>query len=245
MKYIVYCTRNNKNSKIYIGVHKTENPTQFDGYLGCGIYSYNKKFKADTAFKAAVKKYGSDNFIRTTISIKNTEEEAYALEQVLVDKNFVKRRDTYNMTVGGKNTSGNLTKIRVAQYDLNGNFLQEFESCTEASREVDVFPSDISNAINGKQLSCKGYIWRKAKKHNPDKIKVKYGKTIKVVQYSKSGYRMKTWESVTAAALHFNCDKSSISAICKGKKGRKTLSGFQWRYESDRMGSLPPIRVKS
>ena len=35
MKYIVYQTINKINNKIYIEVHKTENPEVFDGYLEC------------------------------------------------------------------------------------------------------------------------------------------------------------------------------------------------------------------
>jgi hypothetical protein len=38
MKYIVYQTVNKVNNKIYIGVHKTEDPLVFDGYVGNGIY---------------------------------------------------------------------------------------------------------------------------------------------------------------------------------------------------------------
>lgn len=37
MKYIVYITINTKNNKMYIGVHSTEDPTLFDGYIGCGV----------------------------------------------------------------------------------------------------------------------------------------------------------------------------------------------------------------
>ena len=33
LKFIVYCTTNIVNNKIYIGVHKTENPDIFDGYI--------------------------------------------------------------------------------------------------------------------------------------------------------------------------------------------------------------------
>ena len=40
MKYIVYQTVCKTNKKIYIGVHSTENPDIFDGYLGCGVYIY-------------------------------------------------------------------------------------------------------------------------------------------------------------------------------------------------------------
>ena len=37
-KYIVYMTINNINNYIYVGVHKTLTPYEFDGYLGNGIY---------------------------------------------------------------------------------------------------------------------------------------------------------------------------------------------------------------
>ena len=40
MKYIVYQTTSKVNNKIYIGVHKTENPDVFDGYLGNEVYIY-------------------------------------------------------------------------------------------------------------------------------------------------------------------------------------------------------------
>ena len=36
--WILYQTINLQNNKIYIGVHKTKNPYEFDGYIGCGVY---------------------------------------------------------------------------------------------------------------------------------------------------------------------------------------------------------------
>ena len=64
MKYIVYLTKNKKSkinvpSLFYIGVHATENPEVFDGYIGCGVkIQQPSTFKyPKSAFQYAVKKY--------------------------------------------------------------------------------------------------------------------------------------------------------------------------------------------
>jgi hypothetical protein len=240
MKYIVYCTRNNKNSKIYIGVHGTENPFKFDGYLGCGVY-VGKPHKQDTAFQKAVKKYSPKNFTRTVLAVFDTEDEAYLLEEILVDANFLKRRDTYNMVKGGKNNSSELCKKPVAQYDTSGKLLQVFESITDAAKEVNGTPQEISGAVLGKYKTSLGYIWRRAAGVVPENIVPNLPRIKGVTQYSKAGYKMRSWSSIKEAAKHFNCDKSTISAICKGYIGRKTIGGFQWRYTTDNLESIPSV----
>jgi group I intron endonuclease len=74
----------------YVGVHATETPYEFDGYLGSGV-----------AIKGAIKKYGKENFIRRTLLICDTSEYAYDIEQKLVSTEFVKERDNYNICSGG------------------------------------------------------------------------------------------------------------------------------------------------
>ena len=88
MKYIVYQTVSKVNNKIYVGVHKTETPEQFDGYLGCGVYIYRPSsyMNPKTHFQYAVKKYGIKNFIRTTLKELDNENDAYALEAELVNE---------------------------------------------------------------------------------------------------------------------------------------------------------------
>lgn len=57
----------------------------------------------------------------------------------------------------------NRNKIKVRQYDLDDNFIKEFESMKEASKETGVSISNISQCINNKKkqgYSC-GYIWKK------------------------------------------------------------------------------------
>ena len=55
-EYIVYMTINLVNNKIYIGVHKTENPNIFDGYIGCNvkINSPSTYMNPSTPFQYAV-----------------------------------------------------------------------------------------------------------------------------------------------------------------------------------------------
>jgi hypothetical protein len=71
MKYIVYLTTNVLNNKIYVGVHQTENPEIFDGYLGCGVNIHDSSSinHPKTPFQYALKKYGFNAFKRSTIQI--------------------------------------------------------------------------------------------------------------------------------------------------------------------------------
>lgn len=88
MFYYVYKTTNKINGKIYVGVHSTSNLD--DGYLGSGnrlIY--------------AIKKYGKENFEKEILHFFECIEDAYKLEAILVNEEFVERKDTYNIKTGG------------------------------------------------------------------------------------------------------------------------------------------------
>jgi hypothetical protein len=87
--YILYQTTNLTNNKIYIGIHKTSNLD--DGYLGSGAL-----------LKKSIAKHGKENFIRTILSYASSYEELLSLERQIVTEEFVARRDTYNMEIGGK-----------------------------------------------------------------------------------------------------------------------------------------------
>ena len=125
-KYIVYKTTNLINNKIYIGVHRTDIDTD-DGYIGCGLSkTHTNRFKK-YAFHQAVKKYGVSNFIRETLfefdDTENGKIQAYKKEAELVNRDFLKRKDVYNMCLGGKVPSSIYEK-QVCQYELDGTFIK-------------------------------------------------------------------------------------------------------------------------
>lgn len=103
MKVIVYLTTNLVNKKIYIGVHKCKEH-EYSFYIGNGVYNTvpSTYMHPKTKFQAAVKKYGPKNFKRVTIKEFDNEDDAYFLESELVDKEFLKRTDVYNMVLGGR-----------------------------------------------------------------------------------------------------------------------------------------------
>lgn len=86
--YYLYCIENKVNSKIYVGVHSTENFD--DGYMGSGV-----------ALRKAINKYGIENFEKSIIKFFGSSDEMYLAESEIVDAQFVNSPLTYNMKIGG------------------------------------------------------------------------------------------------------------------------------------------------
>jgi hypothetical protein len=92
MYHIVYLTTNLINNKIYVGVHSTWNLN--DSYLGSG-----KKLHL------AITKYGIKNFKRQILYYCLTSNDAYEIEKQIININFIKLENTYNISIGGRNRS--------------------------------------------------------------------------------------------------------------------------------------------
>ena len=90
MKHYIYKTTNLINGKIYIGKHSSQN-IETDNYLGSG-----------KILKKAIKKYGRQNFKKQVLHVFSIEEQAYLKQKDIVDQQFLSRKDTYNITLGGR-----------------------------------------------------------------------------------------------------------------------------------------------
>ena len=214
MKYIVYQTTNLVNNKIYIGVHKTENPDIFDGYIGNGIVisSPSSYMKPTTPFQYAVKKYGTSNFKRTILKIYDTVAEAFSLEATIVDYDFIRRKDTYNVALGGG--GGNQAFIKINQFNINGNLIKEWNSIAEASEFLGVYHTAICRAYKEKG-SCKNFFWSIEKSINVSEYTHLEG-TICYKYDSTSGKCIDIYNSIPEAAKNNNTLESSIQRAIKG-----------------------------
>lgn len=110
--HIVYKTTNLLNQHIYIGAHSTDNLE--DNYYGSG---YN--------LLEAIKKYGKQNFRKDILYVFTDPVKMFEKEKEIVNSEFLKRRDVYNMVEGGyggsnkgakglKHMNNPITKTRIA-----------------------------------------------------------------------------------------------------------------------------------
>ena len=82
--YILYRITNKVNKNFYIGVHKTKDI--HDNYWGSGH-----------AIKAAIQKYGLENFKKEIIQVFSNKKNAYNEESKIVNENMLKNKKCYNL----------------------------------------------------------------------------------------------------------------------------------------------------
>ncbi len=238
MKYIVYQTVNKANNKIYIGVHGTESD-QFDGYIGNGISIYRPAtyMFPKTPMQYAVKKYGVKNFIRTTIAEFDNEKEAYELEAKLVNENFLRRDDVYNLALGGRLNYDNLhnPKKEVYMYDLDGNFIRSFSGINIAARTINpkaANGSHISRAIKTGGV-YQNYQWSYEKVPFMKKKKVR--KAPSIISIPDTGPRVGRYDSDGNLLEIFNtatdCRRAGYTNALKVLHGeRERCKGYYFKY---------------
>ena len=237
MKFIVYQTTCKVNNKIYIGVHGTETPDEFDGYIGNGVSIYRPAtyMNPKTPFQCAVKKYGVKNFIRTTIREFDEEKDAYKLEEMLVDKTFLQREDVYNLALGGRLPDCANPRKSVYMYDLDGNFVREFDSLNSAGRFLNPeakgaghLPRAIKEGHQflGYQFSYEKLPFMKKLKHRNLKngvCKAHIGK--QVGRFNDNDELLETYPDMT------ECVKAGYKNAKKVAEGkREHCKGFRFKY---------------
>lgn len=127
----------------------------------------------------------------------------------------------------------------VKQYDLNGNFIAEYVTMTEASKNTGVSVSKISSVARGVRKTAGGYTWEYV---NDKKLKMKKTSfiydvekdknAIPIIQYKKDGTFVSEYLSIADATRKNNYkNRTNIISNLKGKT--KSAYGYVWKYKQD------------
>lgn len=190
MRYI-YKITNLINGKTYVGQFKETSQHPFKWYWGSG-----------KRITSAIKKYGKNNFKKEVIV------KGYFNDNLIneLERHYIqvyspaRTRGSYNIDIGG--TGGALgrpahNRKKIYQYSLNGVFIKEWESTTEAANHVNCTARTLRQCASGKIKVVDGFIWEWDKKEIADRAKtLKIGrKHIKplIYQYDNNGLLIKTW----------------------------------------------------
>ena len=216
--YKVYKYTNLINGKIYIG------QTIGDLKYRAGYNGY--KYRKCPYFYNAIQKYGWDNFTVEILQDNLTREQANEFEIKYIK--YFNSQDPnigYNISDGG-NTNSVLRK-KVYQYTLDGQFIKEWESLSDANRYYNTHSIEVIN-----KRSCMGYQWKyeKFEKIPPISNPNNTGKQKKVYKYDLDGNFICEYNSINEAArLNGNSIAfKHISSCCNNK--RKSAIGFRWSF---------------
>lgn len=128
------------------------------------------------------------------------------------------------------NNRSNKNKKKIIQYDLEGNFIQEWSSIIEIIKTLNI--NNITTVLKGKQKQAGGFIWRyKNTKEIPLKIEVNLKSDLKrtIVQYTKDKQFIKEWDYIKQAQDELGI--GDLNSCLTGKT--KTAGGFIWKYKEE------------
>ena len=148
-------------------------------------------------------------------------------------------------------THTSLSKIPVYQYTKTGEYVQSFNSATDAANYYSVNVSAIVSATNNRSITCCGFQWRKTKyeqissctKQKPIKKKnpQKPGNRKIIYRYSLDGKYIDSFESASLADRTLRI--KGCSAAARGNTAYRSVGGFLWSYKKE--DSLPPYKNHS
>jgi len=110
--------------------------------------------------------------------------------------------------------------IKINKFNFKGEFLEQYNSITEAAEKNNIKVEDINSSYNTKNKG-KFYYWATT---DTLKFPIKY-----IEQYTLNNELVNSYPFAREAGRILNISSRLISAVCAGE--RKTTAGFKWKIK--------------
>ena len=246
---IIYKIENTITHCVYIG--QTTHPKGFNGryyYKGTGIervyHDLSSKRERGERYNRhllrSIEKCGFEAFaVNELLDVALTMDELNKKETHYISK-FDSYKNGYNMSFGGDSVSGYSrpsgkdcpNSKRVCQISIGGQLIKIWDSATEASSDLSITASSISNVCNGKikrkggeaAQTAGGYIWVFEKDYDPCKdysikrLRSHMGSRLtEVILLSDDGDIVREFCSMHEASRELGICVESVRKICLHK----------------------------
>lgn len=220
MEYIYKIT--SPSNRIYIGKTKNINKR----------VSYYKKghCKTQILLYNSIIKYTWENHIFEILEsniLNANEREKYWIEYYKCNLKKYPKNKGLNLASGGQGNDS--CSVKVYEYNIEGEFLKEWNSQIEASVFYNMKTNHIPGACNGRLKTFAGKRWSyiKVSKLEPLINRRTDTKYYNIIQINKSTNKIvKVWNNVGDIVRHLNFNHSGI-INCINKK-RPTYKGYIW-----------------
>jgi hypothetical protein len=210
----------------------------------------NKRYKehiSDTKREKTKKSNWIKNLIKNNqkpileILEKTSLNEFEGLEKKYIEEQIALGNKLLNFDISGK---GNILKKTnkqrqnltlktghtVFQFDLNGNFINKFNSLREAEKMTGVNHGNISKCCNNIFKHTGGYVFSKNIHFDKTKIvKNPNGLKKKIIEIDVNGNVINEFNSITEASLKTKIVASSISRVCNGLLKKTNNKYFKFK----------------
>lgn len=234
MQITIYCLKDPRNNEIrYIGRTKNKLSKRLSEHL-CNSKSNHGSHKIH--WINSLIEQGIRPIIEPLKVLDCSWEESHLIEKDIIKFYLDKNSKLTNLEDKGPGSvirciSNIKCRKAVLQYSLEGYFIKEHVSLSEAALHVKGKLKGIHKGLNSSKTAY-NFQWKYKNSDTYPLIisPVIPGKTpsrwVKVNQYDLNGVFIKTWDNITEASLFTKAN--NISMACKGIQ--KSSKGFIWKY---------------
>lgn len=128
----------------------------------------------------------------------------------------------------------NSNKKSILQYDLNGNFIKEWDSTSSAEKELEVSSGSITKCCKKERTMAFNSLWKYADDDTSiEELMIRYAKSQKCNQvnmYDMDGNYIRSFNSGRQAELELGITRGRVSEICNHTQGRRSVGGYKWEW---------------